>query len=80
VGSFPTVSVVLDGATLEITGEDYLVKMIDGTRCYGIANSGPKNLLIIGDVIMQKYYTLFDNVNGRLGWAPVNAAACASGL
>jgi len=72
--------VVLEGATLEVTGEDYLVKLTDGSRCFGIADSGPRNLLIIGDVIMQKYYTLFDNVNRRLGWAPVNADVCATGL
>jgi len=77
---FPTLSIVLKGVTLTVDGTQYLVKNgpNSGTYCLGIASTGVMGIAIIGDVIMQAYYVAFDNVNSRIGWAPVNAEECMS--
>jgi cathepsin D len=78
IAQFPSVSLNLKGATLTITGADYLINnsTTSTTYCFGITNTGIGGLPIIGDVVMQAYYTQFDVANNRLGWAPVNAANC----
>jgi len=79
---FPNISLVLKGATLTITGQQYLIhndtRSIDpqDVYCLGISDTGVMGLSIIGDVVMQAYYVAFDNINKRLGWAPVNAQQC----
>jgi len=79
ISQFPNVSLVLDGTTLTIQGQDYLISNNNGSDiyCLGITSSGTVDgLNIIGDVVMQNYYTAFDNAKNRVGWAPVNSANC----
>ena len=49
-----------------------------GKRCLGIINTGPDGFLIIGDVVMENYYIVYDVGNSRVGWAAVNKDNCGS--
>jgi len=75
---FPNISLVLRGATLTVTGQQYLITNSTGSGlyCLGIDETGVEGISIIGDVIMQAYYVAFDVTHKRLGWAPVNQEAC----
>jgi len=78
IALFPNISLELKGATLTMTGFQYLIT--NGTNsdlyCLGISSTGIDGLSIIGDVVMQGYYVVFDGIHQRLGWAPVNAETC----
>ena len=78
IDSFPDIQINLNGVLLEIQGSDYIVDdgTGDGNYCLGVVNTGPGGLLIIGDVVMQEYYVIFDKVNKQLGWAKANIANC----
>lgn len=74
--AFPVFSFVLAGmpeqpdVTVRMNAEDYLLPAGNGTFCLGI--SGVASIgLILGDVIMAKYYIVFDRAGGRLGFAPL---------
>lgn len=80
IAKFPTLVLTLpgeDGATLELKGEDYLQNTgstdpATGLSYYTLAiGAGKKaNMFLLGQVFLRKYYTEFDNQNGRLGFAP----------
>lgn len=78
IDSFPDIQINLNGVVLEIQGADYIVDdgTGDGNYCLGVVNTGNGGLLIIGDVVMQEYYVIFDKVNKQLGWAKANIANC----
>eukprot|EP00010_Vexillifera_abyssalis_P001718 CAMPEP_0201552554 /NCGR_PEP_ID=MMETSP0173_2-20130828/16782_1 /ASSEMBLY_ACC=CAM_ASM_000268 /TAXON_ID=218659 /ORGANISM="Vexillifera sp., Strain DIVA3 564/2" /LENGTH=392 /DNA_ID=CAMNT_0047963055 /DNA_START=118 /DNA_END=1295 /DNA_ORIENTATION=- len=74
---FPELSLDLTGAELKMNGTTYLVQPADASHyCFGIKNTGFFGLNIIGDTTMQSYLSIFDNVNHRIGWAPINRANC----
>ena len=52
--AFPSVSLIVDSATLTMQGPDYVVPNgTTGFFCYGIKDTGEVGLDIIGDVVMQ---------------------------
>ena len=50
-------------------------------KCLGILATGSEDstgLFIVGDTLMQNYYTILDNANNQIGWAAVNKQNCGS--
>jgi len=78
IDEFPSIELNIDGVPLIMSGEDYLLEEQPGSNnyCLAILNTGPGGFIIIGDTVMQNYYTLFDVTNQRLGWATVNSGNC----
>lgn len=85
INEYPTVGFVVEGATgndfvVEMHGADYIMPVSTppptSTRhtstsyCLGIAGV-PSIGVILGDIIMSRYYIAFDRVNSRLGFAPI---------
>lgn len=72
----PDVSFEFDGVEYTLTPEDYIVRVKSflGEACvngFTAANFGGNfPYLIIGDVLMRKFYTHFDMNNKRVGFAP----------
>lgn len=77
LNEFPPISLVIDNATLTMSGREYnVLNGTTGMYCYGVKDTGKTGLDIVGDNTMQNYYVVFDNNKKSLGWAPVDAAAC----
>lgn len=74
---WPTISIVLDGATLSLPPAAYLLPaaqgtaLADATVCLGIINTGrgPSAMFILGDTVLSQYYVVYDRRQSRVGWA-----------
>lgn len=75
VNNLPKLEIVIGGYTMELTGKEYTIDA--GGICLlgmiGIDIPAPRGpLWIYGDIIMRKYYTVFDEKNEQLGFALAN--------
>jgi len=69
--SFPSLTFELDGVSLTIYPEDYLAPQQE-YWCLGIASGGPNGFTILGDVVMQRFKTVFDIKNSKIGFGDIS--------
>eukprot|EP00012_Vannella_robusta_P005916 CAMPEP_0206194798 /NCGR_PEP_ID=MMETSP0166-20121206/7433_1 /ASSEMBLY_ACC=CAM_ASM_000260 /TAXON_ID=95228 /ORGANISM="Vannella robusta, Strain DIVA3 518/3/11/1/6" /LENGTH=417 /DNA_ID=CAMNT_0053611883 /DNA_START=88 /DNA_END=1341 /DNA_ORIENTATION=+ len=78
--SFPQIELKLNDVTLVMNGPDYIVANSTDTTgayyCMGVLNTGHGGNFIVGDVLMQNYYVVFDKQNKRIGWADPQMDNC----
>jgi hypothetical protein len=78
VAQFPNITIALTGVNLTLRNSNYILlnygtNFKPGQSCLGIANTGPQGLMIIGDTQLASYYTVFDQTNQQIGFAPVSS-------
>jgi hypothetical protein len=74
---YPPFTLVFNSGTqLHMKGRNYILRQNSGLSCLGVTSTGQDGFLIVGDTLMENYYTLFDVENQQVGWAPVNARNC----
>jgi len=82
MAAYPDINFNIDSFQLTIKPSDYLVYRDDiNTKCLGILSTGTAaqgGIFIIGDTVMQEYYSIFDNTNNKIGFAPVNKQMCGN--
>lgn len=86
VDAYPDLAMKLDNnVTLTMTARDYILRgsplaSTPSQYCIGIKDGGSAggSGFIIGDTTMRHYYLVFDRVNDRIGWGPVNTETCGS--
>jgi len=77
--SFPDINMTFSNVTLTMTGTDYIVANSTDSNaqyCMGVLNTGAGGNFIVGDVLMQNYYVLFDRENKQIGWATPQIDNC----
>jgi hypothetical protein len=75
--SLPDLQFVINGITFSVPPSDYLIQTsskstvpcVLGITPFDLPNS-PEPIIILGDVFMRRYYTVFDYDNSRIGLAP----------
>ncbi|KAJ3186842.1 hypothetical protein HK101_009553 [Irineochytrium annulatum] len=67
--SGPTVTFTINGVNYGIPPSVYVIN--DGGQCFSGFTSGASDagVVILGDVFIRAFYTIFDKANGRLGFA-----------
>lgn len=84
LAQFPSIVLHVDGESAQVdllmAPSQYIVLQPNGSYCYGIKDTGPIGLSIVGDTTLQRYYTIFDNTKRRVGWAPVRSENCVTTL
>lgn len=77
--AYPDLTLTFDPNTkVTMSHKEYIIEFVPGSGkyCLGVINTGPTGFTIIGDTTMAPYTMLYDRVQNRLGFAPVNKANC----
>ncbi|KAI9366832.1 aspartic peptidase domain-containing protein [Zopfochytrium polystomum] len=67
--SAPTATFTFNGNAFALSAQDYVVDLGDNTCVIGLMGSGSSsNLFVLGNTLLQKYYTIFDFDQQRIGF------------
>jgi len=77
VANLPTFNTVFSGTSIPLTGADYVLQFSSSFCALGF-QSFTGNLVILGDVMIRKYYTVFDVANAQVQFAIPTAGATAA--
>eukprot|EP00698_Gefionella_okellyi_P024545 TRINITY_DN8698_c0_g1_i1.p1 TRINITY_DN8698_c0_g1~~TRINITY_DN8698_c0_g1_i1.p1 ORF type:complete len:669 (+),score=83.69 TRINITY_DN8698_c0_g1_i1:92-2008(+) len=85
INNYPTLQFVIGGVTLSLPPQQYLRAFgcISGLYTVGIApmdNGGNGPAVLLGDTFMSGFYTVFDRVQNRMGFATPQCSATCSAL
>ncbi|XP_029660185.1 cathepsin E-like, partial [Formica exsecta] len=69
INQLPTISFVLNGNPFNLTPHDYILQE-QATCMSGFQKLSGLDFWILGDVFIGPYYTVFDQGNNRVGFAP----------
>lgn len=67
MASYPDLTFQIGGRAFVLKPSDYMIR--EGRTCYSGLMGGSENLWIMGDVFIGPYYTIFDGVYDRVGFA-----------
>ncbi|XP_072756818.1 lysosomal aspartic protease-like [Anoplolepis gracilipes] len=69
---FPTIAVVLNNKTFNLTPSNYIIQEVEEgiLKCLSGFDKLNFPLWILGDLFIRSYYTVFDLGNNRVGFAP----------
>ncbi|KAM0735581.1 Lysosomal aspartic protease [Formica fusca] len=73
IDQLPTIGFVLNGKTFNLTPHDCIIQNEEGgvaTCISGFQKLSGINFWILGDVFIGRYYTVFDQGNNQVGFAP----------
>jgi len=74
IDEYPSLTVSLDNnVELTIDGNDYLVPVGGGEYCFGIQAGSTQFPTILGDVVIQNFYVVFDRQNSQIGFAELTS-------
>lgn len=68
-GNMPAVGFMIAGKTLELASEDYLERSKDDCHLGFMSIADPKPMILLGYPFLRKFYTVFDEDKGRVGFA-----------
>lgn len=73
ISELPIISFNLGGKQYDLTGEEYVLKVTQGPKSECLSGFAPLDtpdgLIILGDVFLGKYYSIYDVGNSRAGLA-----------
>jgi len=73
ISELPVISFNLGGKQYDLTGEEYVLKVTQGPKSECLSGFAPLDtpdgLIILGDVFLGKYYSIYDVGNSRAGLA-----------
>ena len=75
ISQFPTISIILQGEnqqnlTLIYTPQQYLIHLFYCSSGVGLAVDQEDDFTILGASVLQRYHTVYDRANSRIGFAP----------
>ncbi|KAM0735582.1 Lysosomal aspartic protease [Formica fusca] len=72
IDQLPTVGIVLNGLTYNLTPDNYILQDVENgvATCMSGFEESDSDLWILGDVFLRPYYSVYDLGNNQVGFAP----------
>ena len=74
IAAFPVLTIAMNGASIDIPPQQYLVDGYCGEVGYFALAIEPYNYksIILGDTVHRPYMVIYDRINSRIGFAQSN--------